>query len=220
MKEADVEHDVGFQRDAELVPEAHELHDERLRLYLDRQVCEEPLAELAEREIGRVDDDVGPLPDPREETALLRDRARDPSLAREWVAVPRLREPPDEHLVAGLEEEDPRTDAPRVQARTDRRQCAFDVPRTDVEDDGDPLEPPRIVGDELAEAGQELARQVVDAGVAEVLEELRRGRLARSREPGDDDDALTRAIGRVAAMVGVDRRRHRPVTRTSQIDSS
>ena len=56
-----------------------------------------------------------------------------------------------------------------------------------------PGEPARVVGDELGEVGQELARQVVDDRVAEVLEQLRRGRLAAAREAADDDDVRVRS---------------------------
>jgi hypothetical protein len=41
-------------------------------------------------------------------------------------------------------------------------------------------------GHELGELGQQLAGQVVDDGVAEVLEQLRRGRLAAAREAAED----------------------------------
>ena len=40
----------------------------------------------------------------------------------------------------------------------------------------------RLVGDELGQLRQQLARQVVDDGVAEVLEQLRGGRLAAARQ--------------------------------------
>ena len=46
----------------------------------------------------------------------------------------------------------------------------------------------RSVDDELGEVGQQLAGQVVDDGVAEVLEELGRGGLAATGQPADDDD--------------------------------
>ena len=47
--------------------------------------------------------------------------------------------------------------------------------------------------DELGQLGQELARQVVDDRVAEVLEELRGGGLAAARQPAQEDDVLALA---------------------------
>ena len=51
----------------------------------------------------------------------------------------------------------------------------------------------RSLGHELGQVGQELAGQVVDAGVAEVLEQLRGGRLAGPRQPAQDHDVLVAA---------------------------
>ena len=72
---------------------------------------EQPLPELAQRQVRRVDDDVGLRADRVEEAPLELDRGLGAAAARERVAVARLREAPDEDLVAGLEEEDLRPDA-------------------------------------------------------------------------------------------------------------
>ena len=52
--------------------------------------------------------------------------------------------------------------------------------------------------DELGQLGQQLGRQVVDDGVAEVLEQLRGGGLAAARQAAEDDDVLLVAVGRAA----------------------
>ena len=54
--------------------------------------------------------------------------------------------------------------------------------------------------DELGQVGQQLPGQVVDDGVAEVLEELGGGRLAAAGQAADDDDGrLGHGVGRCAA---------------------
>ena len=52
------------------------------------------------------------------------------------------------------------------------------------------------LGNQLRELGQQLARQVVDAGVAEVLEQLRGSGLAGARQAAQDHDVLARAVRR------------------------
>ena len=49
---------------------------------------------------------------------------------------------------------------------------------------------------QVREVGQQLARQVVDDDVAEVLEQLRRRGLAAARQAGDDDDLLGAVLAR------------------------
>ena len=73
--------------------------------------------------------------------------------------------------------------APRTADRRERR-----VAGPHVKDDGRQREAGRVRGDELREVGQELPRQVVDDDVAEVLEQLGRGRLPAARQARDDGD--------------------------------
>ena len=58
-----------------------------------------------------------------------------------------------------------------------------------------------VRGDELGQLGQQLARQVVDDRVAEVLEQLRGGGLAAARQAAEDDDRLVRPAARPARAV-------------------
>ena len=172
-----------------LEPEADELERELVRAGRRWPSCgEQPLAQLAQRQVGRVEDDVRLGPDRLEPAALLGDRAGDAALVAERVAVARLAEAADQDLVARLEEDDPRPDAATLERAAHRRQGERRVAGPDVEDDRDPREPLAVGRDELGEVGQQLAGQVVDDRVAEVLEELGGGRLAAAGQAADDDD--------------------------------
>ena len=145
------------------------------------ELGEEPLAQLAQRQVRRVEDDVGLGADRVEEPALLGDRAGDAALVAERVAVARLAEAADQDLVAGLEEDDPGLDAAPLEGAAHGPEGQRRVAGPHVEDDRDLGEALAVRRDELGQVGQQLAGQVVDDGVAEVLEELGRGGLARRR---------------------------------------
>ena len=147
------------------------------------EVGEDPLAQLAQRQVRRVDDDVGLLADRVEDAPLLGDRAGDPALVGERMAMAGLREAPDQDLVARLEEDDLRPDPATLEGAAHRRQGQGRVAGAHVEDDRHPFEALAVLRDELGQVGQQLTGQVVDAGVAEVLEQLRRGRLAAADSP-------------------------------------
>ena len=164
---------------------------------------EDALAQLAQRQVRRVDDDVGLGADGIQEAPLLDDRGGDAALVGQRVAVAGLGEAPDEHLVTRFEEEDLRPDAAPLERAAHRPEGDRGIPRPDVEDDRDLVEPLAIVRDELREIGQELARQIVDDGVAEILEQLRGRRLAATGQAGDDRDVLLFAESRLGRFVGV-----------------
>ena len=141
-----------------------------------------------------------------EEAALLGDRAGDPALVGERVAVARLAEAPDQDVVARLEEDDLRPDAATLERAAHRGERERRVAGPDVEDDRDPREALAVGRDELGQVGQQLAGQVVDDGVAEVLEELGRGGLAAAGQAAQDDDVLVggsvdRIVGRRPAAI-------------------
>ena len=73
LHEPHVEHEVGLERDAVLEPEGDELDGQLVGPGQGGDLGEQPLAELAQREIGRVQDDVGLGPDRLEAPALVGD---------------------------------------------------------------------------------------------------------------------------------------------------
>ena len=75
--------------------------------------------------------------------------------------------------------------APRIEAS-----AIGASPAPHVDDDRDARKALAIRRDEVGQLGQQLGRQVVDDGVAEVLEELRGGGLAAARQAAEDDDVL------------------------------
>src|SRR6185295_20215383 len=98
------------ERDPELVAEADELNGHRVRLEVS-DPSEQALPELAQRQVGRVDDDVCLGSNRVEEPPLQRDRGLRAPTVRERVAVARLGEAADQRLVARLQEEHLRADA-------------------------------------------------------------------------------------------------------------
>src|SRR6185369_2493630 len=139
---------------------------------------------------------------------LLRDRARDAALVAQGMPMPRLAEPPDQDVVARLEEDDRRDDAPALERTAHRAQRHLGIARTHVEHDRDAGEAVGIIGYDLRELRQQLAGQVVDDHVAQVLEELGGGGLPSPGETRQDHDRLLggRLRDRLAGRFG-----HRPV---------
>ena len=192
LHEADVEHEVGLQGDAVLETEADELDCERLRLGSIPEVREDPLAKLTQRQVGRVEDHICFVLDRRQQEALLGDRAGNAALVGQRVAVARFREAANEDLVSRVEEEDLRMDAASLERTAHGGKCQWRIPRANVEHDRDAREALAIARYELGQVRQQLARQVVDDRVAEVLEEFRCGRLPGTRQPTDHHDVLVR----------------------------
>ena len=116
----------------------------------------------------------------------LRARSRPRSPARrERVAVAGLREPPDQDVVARLEEDDHRADPAALERAAHRPEREGGIAGADVEHDRRPGEPVGVAARQVGEVRQQLARQVVDDDVAEVLEQLRGGRLAAAGQAGE-----------------------------------
>ena len=164
---------------------------------------EDALAQFTQRQVGCIDDDVGLGADGIQESPLLDDGRGDPALVGQWVAMTRLREAPDQHFVAGFEKEHLRPDPATLERAAHRPERDRRIACPDIEHDRDLVEPLAIVRDELREIGQELARQVVDHGVAEILEQLRGRGLAAAGQPGDDRHVLLFAESRFGRFVGV-----------------
>ena len=92
------------------------------RLVVQRAV--QPLAQLAARKLGRVDDHVRLGADLRQQLALARDRrGNTPVVAVQRVPVARLAEAPDQDVVACLEEEDLGRDVARLERADGLLKC-------------------------------------------------------------------------------------------------
>ena len=142
---------------------------------------------------------------------------RDPPLVVERMAVAGLAEAADQDVVAGLEEHDAGHDPPAFEGAAHRGQGERGIPGADVDHDGDLGEPVGFGRDEVGEVREQLTGEVVDDGVAQVLEQLRGRGLAAAREPGQDHDRLIRGTlvdGRLRGFV------HRPVRRMNTTVSS
>ena len=106
------------------------------------------------------------------------------------MAVAGLRVAANEDLVARFQEEHLRPNPAPLEGPAHRAEGQRRVARPNVEDDGDLGKSLRVAGHKLGEVGQQIARQIVNAGVPEVLEQLGRGGLAGAGETAQDDDVL------------------------------
>jgi len=154
LHEPDVEHQVGLEGHAVLEAKADQLEDEFLAGRRVFQVGEDPLLELSQRQVRGVDDEVGVGPDGFEQAPLLGDRPGDAATARQRVPVARLREPTNQHVVAGFQEDDARLDAAAFEGAAHCREGERCVSGAYVENDCDLLEPLAVDRDQLGQVGQ------------------------------------------------------------------
>ena len=119
LEKARVEHEVGFKGHPELEPEAQQLDRHTVRLEVP-EPGEQALAQVTQWQIRGIDHDVGLGSNTIEHHALIGDRGGDSAALAERVAVAGLREAPDQHLVACLEEEDLRANAAALQGAAHR----------------------------------------------------------------------------------------------------
>ncbi len=173
-------------------PKREELDRQAIRGLDVAEAGEDPLAQLAQRQVAGVEHEVGLDPDRLEHRALELDGCGDATLVRQRVAMPRLREAPDQDVVAGLEEDDDGPDPPALQRPAHGPEGQRDITGADVEDDGGARVADGLRGDQVRQLAQQLAGQVVHHDVAQVLEQLGRRGLATARETGEDDDLLVR----------------------------
>src|SRR4051794_18483034 len=120
LHESDVEDEVGLEGHAVLEAEADELERELVGADVRGQLREEPLTQLPERELGRVENDVRFGTHGFEPTPFLGDRIGDAPGLAERVAMAGLAEPADEDIVARLEEDDSRPDAASLERTAHR----------------------------------------------------------------------------------------------------
>src|SRR6266540_4093791 len=185
LQEADVVDEVRLERHAVFEAEADELNREGVRRGQVAEVGEQPLPKLPQGQVRRVEDDVGLRPQGLQDSSLLGDGTRDPALVGQRMAMARLREAPDQDLIAGLQEEHLWPDPAALEGTAHRCEGQHCVPCPNVEDDGNAGEPVAVDRHELGQARQQLTGQIIDNGVAEVLEELRRGGLPPARQPAE-----------------------------------
>ena len=216
LHEPDVEDEVRLERDAELEPEADELERELVRPDVGRQGGEQPLAELAQRQVRRVEDDVRLGPDrhraggaPRRSSWRSRAprRADGDGASRCSAGSGRRRSPRGRRPAAGSRgPRARRASPPRASVASPARTSSTIATRANR---------CAVRRDELGQVGQQLAGQVVDDGVAEVLEQLRGGGLAATGQAADDDDG---GLGHRVATAGSDlgRRRSPPAAPDEQ----
>ena len=159
LHEPDVEDEVRLERHAVLEAEADEL---------DRELVRADVVPPARRTAARAARAAtGPRcrgrrpPRPGRRRGSCRSSAIElamPALVAERVAVARLAEAPDQDVVAGLEEDDPRPDAATLERAAHGRQRQRRVAGADVEDDRDPGEA-LAVGRRRAPPGPAAARR-------------------------------------------------------------
>ena len=182
-EEPHVEHQVGLARQSEAIGErGHE--DGEGRAVVEREVAGHDPPQVAHRQLGGVEDEVGPLAQPLDQVALVPDAVDHRAVVGERVAAAGLGVPALQDLVVAVDEQDA-----DIEVLAGCQRCDFglegvnrEVAGAHVDVDGQRLAP----GGAGAQQGREqLERQIVDRLVAVILERLERGRLARSRHAGD-----------------------------------
>src|SRR5215210_6225691 len=201
-QEAHVEGEVSVARRPVLVPEGREGDREPSRRLRLEQLVGDLAPQHRRAQPARVDDRVGELADRRERLGLAADAVDQVARGRERVAPARLLVPAEERLVVGAEVDHAVRDLVRAQRLDHPREAAEELAAALVGDDGRPLDLRAVVHEQPRQRPDHLGRQVVDAEVARVLEDVHRGRLARAGLPGDDhevDEVRARRRGAVTA---------------------
>src|SRR5947208_1279526 len=194
-QEAHVEDQVGVERDAVLEAERHEQGGEaRPRAGRD-VVLDEELLESVDGQPRGVDDPVGDLAQVRHRLALGADALENVAIDRQRVAAAGLVVPPDETLLARLEEEDLDGMAARLELVDRVEQVGKVLPLPDVHAQRHPPDRLARPRDQISEGWNERRGQVVDTEEAHVLEALDRVALPGAAEPGDEDEGQTLVHG-------------------------
>ena len=188
-QEPAVEHEVGVEGQAVLVPERQQrrLH-RRGRLVALEQVPHPP-AQLVDVERGRVDDDVRRVLDRVEQRPLALDGRHQQLLAApagQRVPAPGRLVAADQAVGRGVEEQHPHLGPGGPQPGQRGQDLVLVVPGAD--DERHPVDlRPRGLG-QLDHLGHQLGRQVVDHEPAEVLQVVGRQAAAGPGEARDDDE--------------------------------
>ncbi len=189
-QEAHVEHDVAVARQPVLVAERRQRHRELGAPLARQELVRDAAAQRGCRDPARVEHEIGAFPDVLQRVALGRDALGDRPRRAQRVAPAGLLVAPEQRVLVGVEEQHPVRDAARGEIVELRAEGHEQLARADVGDDGGATYLGALVDEDVDEAADHLGRQVVDAEVAVVLEDVHRRRLAGSGEAGDHDEIL------------------------------
>ena len=187
-QEADVEHQIGVERDAVLEAERHQ-RDGQARPPPGRDVVlDEQVLELVHGERGRVHHAVGDLAERGEHLALGADAVEYVAVGRQRVPAARLPVAAHQRLLARLQEQDLGGVAPLAQLGQRVEQVREVFPLADVHAERHAIDGMRRAGDQVGEGGDERGGEVVHAEEPHVLEALDRVALAGAAHAGDDHE--------------------------------
>src|SRR5262249_42853727 len=180
---ANVEDEVGVERHALLVAEG--LEQEHHRLGPDVEKVLDPVAQRVREQVGRVQA-LADLAYRGEDLALARQALLESARSgRERVAPARFGEAAYQRVVLGIEEKQAQIHSLGLQRGDVSGDPLERVPGAGVDAHRDPL----VAGaaQQLRRLLEQLAREVVDAVVAAVLERIEGDALAGARQPADED---------------------------------
>ena len=203
-QEPAVHHQVGVDRQAVLVAEAHHGGLQVGQLPGARTRSSILAAQLVHVQAGGVDDEVGLAAQLAQPLPLGGDAVHQAAGALQRVRAPDALEPPDQHLVGGLQEQHPHRHAAGAQASAmaERRSWLKARLRTSVTTairvDGAGGAPA-----EVDDRGEQRGRQVVDDEEAEVLQAAGGGAPAGAGQAGDHHDLRRRGDVRGGLGVGL-----------------
>jgi len=185
-QEPHVGDEVGVDGDAVLEAEAEHRHPQPGGVR-GAEGLGDAVGELVHVEVAGVDHQVGDRAQVGQRDALALEAVEQPALALQRVRSAGRLLPADEHLVAGVEEDERRLPTRAlVGERAGDRVEEGAGPHVDDHRDG--LLAAAALVDEVDHFGQERRRQVVDHEEAEVLELLGRRAAAGPCHAGDDDE--------------------------------
>ena len=187
-QETDVEGQVGVARRAVLEAEGEERERQLADAPVGKHLVGDDLSQPGGREVAGVDRDVRLLVDGGEQLALLADRLAHLAALCQRMAPAGLLEAVDEHLLRGLQVEQPEGELALLEPAEHLHQPVEELAAAHVADHGGALHLAALVAEQVGQRADHLRRQVVDAEVARVLEAGHRLGLARAREAGDDDE--------------------------------
>ena len=169
--------------------ERHQVDHEALLGGRRHEVALDDVLELMDVERGGVDDFVRHRPQGREFLPLQRNPLHHGPPLAERVRPPRLAEPPQQRLVAGVQKEDLDPVPLLLEFGEDLRILLQEVPFPQIHDEGHLADLAGGVGLDLEKFRQQDDGQVVDAEKSHVLQRPKGRALAGAGHAGDDDDS-------------------------------